>query len=161
MHAADALEDVAERTVTQIVNQRCGETQKLIFLGDVERAAKLLDDFSRRLHHAKAVAVAGMVSPGISERRHAELADATQALELDAVEQAEEEGIDSAVEPERDHVVHRIADDLLTDRHQPDMLRRRGSDAQTIRIGEHEGMKIRRNTKENDQDPSSRASLCL
>src|SRR4051794_12263630 len=29
------------------------------------------------------------------------------------------------------------------------------------RLGEHEGTKIRRNTKENNQDPSSRASLCL
>jgi hypothetical protein len=119
MHAADALEDVAERPVSQVVHQRRRKAEKLVFLGEVERAAELLDDPPRRLHHTKAMAVTRMIRPRICQRRHAELPDAAEALELDAVEQSEEEGIDGPVEPERDHVVNGIADDLLADRHRP------------------------------------------
>ena len=54
-----------------------------------------------------------MVGARVGEAGHAELADAAQSLEFGGVEQAEQQRIDRPVQPEGDHVVHRVADDLL------------------------------------------------
>jgi hypothetical protein len=122
MHAAHALKHVTERPVPQVVHERRGQAKQLIFLGDVERAAKLFDDPPGRLHHAEAMAVPRVIGPGIRQRRHSQLPNAAQALKLDAVEQPKQQGIRGPVQPERDHIVHRVADDLLTDGHRGSML---------------------------------------
>ena len=50
---------------------------------------------------------------GYNQRRHPELADAAQALELGGVDQPEQQRVRRPVQPEGDHVVDRVADDLL------------------------------------------------
>src|SRR5258706_9833760 len=47
---ADALKDMAEGPVAQIMKQRRRQTGQLIRLIDRDRSAKLLDHFPRRLH---------------------------------------------------------------------------------------------------------------
>ena len=47
------------------------------------------------------------------EGRHPELANATQALEFRAVDQVEQETVESAVGAEGDHIMHRIPNDFL------------------------------------------------
>ena len=99
--------------MAQIMRERSGETDRLIFFVDVERTTKLFENPPGRLHHAEAVAVSRMIRARIRQRRHAELADAAQALELGAVEQLEQQRIGRPFQAERDHVMHRISDDLF------------------------------------------------
>lgn len=68
---------------------------------------------SRRLHHADAVAVTGMIGPGIRQRRHPQLPDASQALELAGIDQGEQQRVFVAIHAKRDDVVNRIADEFL------------------------------------------------
>jgi hypothetical protein len=45
--------------------------------------------------------------------RHAQLEDPPQSLELRGVEESEEQRVERLVDLERDHVVDRVANDLL------------------------------------------------
>jgi len=54
-----------------------------------------------------------VIGAGIGQARHAELADAPQPLELGGVEQAEKQPIRRPLSAEGDHVMNRVADDLL------------------------------------------------
>src|SRR4051794_37212042 len=51
--------------------------------------------------------------PRIGQVRHAELEDPPQSLELRGVEEFEEQRVERLLDLERDHVVHRVANDLL------------------------------------------------
>jgi hypothetical protein len=89
VHAAYALKDMAERAVAKIVEQGGDDADGATLAIQRDRLGKLVENFPRRFHHAKAVAVAGMVGAGVSKRGHAKLADAAETLELDAVDQSE------------------------------------------------------------------------
>jgi hypothetical protein len=82
-------------------------------LVDWERRSKLVQNPPGRLHDAEAVGIAGMVGAGVGQVGHAELADASEALEFGGVEQAKQECIGRTFHPKRDHIVNRVADDLL------------------------------------------------
>ena len=111
--AADALKNMTERPMADVVKQSGTEADGFGFIVDCKLSAKLGDDFSRRLHHSKAVAVAGMIGPGISKTGHAKLSDSPQALKLGRIEQPKKQGIDRALQLERDHIMHRVSDDLF------------------------------------------------
>jgi hypothetical protein len=68
--ATDALEDMAERTVTEVVQQGRDEADRLaLFIDPAGRSPCAIgQDLPCRLHDAEAVAVARMVRPGIRKR---------------------------------------------------------------------------------------------
>src|SRR6266567_9259550 len=57
--------------------------------------------------------VARVRGPWIRQVRHPQLPDSPQSLELPGVEQSEEQAVERPLDLERDHVVHRVANDLL------------------------------------------------
>src|SRR5438067_2962563 len=59
------------------------------------------------------MAVARVRGPRIGQVRHPQLQDSPQSLELPGVEQSEEQAVKRLLDLERDHVVHRVANDLL------------------------------------------------
>src|SRR5579862_9852851 len=111
--AGDALEDMAEGAMAEIVKQSRGETDGFLLIADIKIPPKLIDDLAGRLHHAQAVAVTGMVGPGIRQRCHPKLPDSAQALHLDRIEQSKQQPIDRALHAEGDDIVNRVADDLF------------------------------------------------
>lgn len=81
-HSAHALEDMAKRTMAQIMQQRRREAGQFIFFIDPGNAPQLLDHLPRRLHHAQTVAVTRMIGARVGQARHPKLANAPKTLNL-------------------------------------------------------------------------------
>ncbi len=96
------------------MQQGGGDGDDFVFRIDLLHQAKLAEHFPRRLHHTEAVAIAAVIRTGIRQVRHAQLANATEPLELRRVEQSEQERIGWLVQPKGDHVVNGVSDDLFT-----------------------------------------------
>ena len=107
------LKEVAERAVTRVVEQGCGE-EGVTFSADVlllAQGAGVIEHLLHQVHDAERVAEPGVAGPGVDILTHTELVDPAEALNLRAVEQLQEKGV--FVEVDRDVVIKRVAEKLL------------------------------------------------
>jgi hypothetical protein len=111
--AADALENVAEGAVSQVVKKCAGEADGDIAIFEGKRLAELKEHPPGGFHDTQAVAVTGMIGAGVGERRHAELADSAEALEFGGVGEGEEEALGRPFHAEGNDIMHGIADDFF------------------------------------------------
>ena len=110
------LEEVRERAVADVVEERGGEGVARALGRDLlperEVAVDRAEAREEQLHHergADGVREARVLGAGEGERRHAELADAAQALHLGRVDEARDDAL--LLRLERDEAVHRVAQD--------------------------------------------------
>jgi hypothetical protein len=111
--AGDALEDVAERAVAEIVKQRGGGRVKGEFGIDGVHAREAVDDAPRQMTRADRVREAAVLGALKGVMREPELADAAETLHLGRIDQADEESILRRVLVELDQAVEGIAEETL------------------------------------------------
>ena len=111
--AQATLEDVGERAVADVVDQRGGQqrlaalARRGIVAGD---PAEVLERLLHQVDHAQAVAQPVVIGAGIGQVADPQLMDSAKPLDLGAVEQLEQPPIPLAVDA--DVVIQGIADDL-------------------------------------------------
>ena len=87
MNPGHALKDMTERPMPQVMQQRRYQADRPPFLIDLVRPAQKIQNPPGRLHHAQTMAVSRMIRRRIGKRRHPQLANPPQALNIGGIQQ--------------------------------------------------------------------------
>ena len=108
MKTENAFDQVRERAVTDVVQQRGGQYGGAFFFADVIFRLKLIKNTMGQMKRAEAVGKARMLRALVSKKADAELTDAAQALKLGRIDQTDEQLPAGGIGSEANYVMDRI-----------------------------------------------------